>query len=144
LGVGVDHFFKDQAYQATLRGPLDHIYYGFQPPEVARRFLAKCHGSLNLQGYEGGRRKEYQNGSINNTEIEALWAGCRPILHRNALKSSIPNEHILPVDSAADLPKACREVVPIEGAELRRAREYVATNHNAIKIYQTIREAVLR
>lgn len=146
-GIGRDYFMEkrpgSEAYLRTLTGPKDHVYYGYVPPDQFRKALNRGWSSINLQGYTGGKRKAYQQGSFNNLEIEALWAGCRLVGHTNFLKSPIPNEFIQAVDTADELPRLLRDVQPLSPSELKRAREWVMATFDAKRWYGVIRKAIL-
>lgn len=124
--VAQDHF---QGFHGHGRA---HFHGHVELPMVAAA-LQQAWWMVNWQGMGKPKYKAYQQGSYNNTEIEALDWGALPILHSQVLLSRIPSELIATVEAPEELPDlllTSREFA-LDPERQRRAREWVADTHDA-------------
>ncbi len=118
------------------------FYYGNKTIEEIHYVNQRAWLSCNLQGM-GARNPTYKEGSYNNTEIEALFYGVCPILHKSVINVGIPEECCIIVDSEEEIPAKVAEAIefefPLNRIRMQRARDYVCDNHLASTQYQMIR-----
>lgn len=121
--------------QATYFGNVDR-------PEI-QNALRRAWFSCNLQGINT-KHEAYSQGSYNNTEVESLWSGACPILHKSALKAGIPTDCCITVESAEELPEVItwgiKTGFATSPSRIERARQFVRENHSGQVIYQRIKD----
>lgn len=142
LAPTTDKYHQGPKQEGKLKGPECIQYQGWLPlEEMAEQYaLAWC--MVDLQGISYNRsRFPHYAGSFNNTEVEALYYGCRPIVHSTMLRSPIPNELLLTIDNENELPGLIRNITPWrKGNKLwKRAQEWVLETHGADKLWEMIR-----
>jgi hypothetical protein len=155
--IGKDHF---KGYDGVGKSE----YFGNISMQEAVHVFQRAWFSVNLQGITGkpgeatrrnlfggtitNPKAVYRQGSYNNTETEALYYGCVPVVHNQVRKSEIPGELYLSVDVAEELlsllrSKQARDLV-YDPLRAQRAREWVMEYHNPTKIYNQLKEALTR
>lgn len=110
--------------------------------EIAKAYQ-RAWFTVNLQGMSS-RKKPYQQGSYNFTEVEALFYGALPILHSTAIKTALPKGTYAAVETADQIPSAVKTMIksrqPLDPHRLREARDYVIDNHLATHHYAKLRK----
>lgn len=98
--------------------------------------------TVNLQGMKT-TKDTYRRGSYNLTEVEAMYYGACPILHKSTAQTELPAECYLSVNSAQDIPEILSSKYSTEFAlspeRQQKARQYVIDNHLASNRYQDLR-----
>ncbi len=121
-------------------------YYGNVDHPVALDAIQRAWLTVNLQG-SGTRRAAYKRGSYNNTEVEALYYGACPVLHRSASRTAIPEGLYQSVRHAGDLPSVIHDSIhdgfALDPTRQRRAREFVLDVHNAADRYLDVRNMLV-
>lgn len=128
-----------QEYNGKGRG----IFHGnLDMPEVVKAYQRSWF-TVNLQGMTT-KKDTYRRGSYNNTEVEALWYGCLPILHESTTGTDLPKDCYLIVRNAEEIPGAVREAIEngyaLDPERRSKAREYVRQKHLASNRYQDLRK----
>lgn len=97
--------------------------------------------TCNLQGMKT-RKQTYKNGSYNNAEVEALWYGACPILHKSTLNTSLPQETFLAVERADEIPEliAWSKDFAIDPDRINAAKQYIRDTHWGSKVYKQLKE----
>jgi len=117
------------------------FYGNVDRPAILQAFQ-RAWFSVNLQGMKT-RNEAYRLGSYNNTEVEALYYGCCPILHESTKQTDLPEEVYLSVASAEEIPdtvaKALKEGTATNEKRMQTARKFINGKHNAIDRYQDLR-----
>jgi len=134
-------------------------YYGWVPLEKMPAIYRRAWFAVGLQGITARKqnislfggpvsdpRMIYSGGSYNNAETEALYYGSVPVLHEQVLKSDLPKDCILTVKRAEELPaligsKEARDFV-LDPRREKRAREWVSSYHDPVRIYSEMKEAL--
>lgn len=107
-------------------------YFGNVDRNVIAREYQKAWITVNLQGITS-RKVTYQSGSYNNTEVEALWYNCIPVLHNSTLKTDLPKECYITVKDEKEIPEKVGDILRNgmvrDQTRLERAREFVVDKH---------------
>jgi hypothetical protein len=111
-------------------------YYGWVSVERRAKILSRAGFMADFQGHRA-KYKAYRRGSYNNTIVEALYYGCVPVVHKNLLRSAIPDNLVLPISDLAKYPEAIMKY-DVRGYPRKEAREYVNDNHSAYKLYDEV------
>jgi hypothetical protein len=118
-------------------------YFGNVDLPVVLSALQRAWFTVNLQGMKS-RKETYKRGSYNNTELEALYYGACPILHRSTLQTNLPQDTYLAVRSAEEIPDAVYDAIglgyALDPARQRRARDFVLDKHLASSRYQDLKD----
>lgn len=118
-------------------------YFGNVDHPTAIDAIQRAWFTVNLQGC-GTKQAPYKQGSYNNTEVEALYYGACPILHRSASKTILPEDIYLKVRHAGDLPvtihDAIHDGVALDPVRRKRAQEFVLDTHLASARYLDLRK----
>ena len=108
-------------------------FYGYQPLDVIATALMKSWATINLQGHSA-KYEAYKQGAYNNTEVESLYYGAMPILHKQAELSAIPNELFVSVEYAEEIPYALKHIAP-DTKRHKKAIKWVMDTHHVSIVY---------
>jgi hypothetical protein len=118
-------------------------YYGNVDHPTALNAIQRAWFTVNLQGC-GTKQAPYKRGSYNNTEVEALYYGACPVLHRSASKTALPDDVYQRVRHAGDLPSVIHDSIhdgfALDPKRRQRARDFVLDVHLASSRYLEMRE----
>lgn len=119
-------------------------FFGYIPLDQIPEVLARSWYMIDLQGIGNPKFKAYTSGAYNITTIEALLYGSCPILADQAKNSIIPNEFFLTVKDAKEIPDLVKDTkdIALNGARMRRAREWVLQRHSAENMYKEVIDAL--
>ena len=147
-GVGVDLFAEPKEYAGqALAGPRTRRFHGSIPYLDAIRWYQRAWSIVDLMG-QRAKHGAYREGAFNNTVLEALWYGARPILHVQALKARLPHDLSLHIDlgpkhkNLAPLIECVNAAQPLSPKELDRARTFVLQHHDAKKVWKQLKGAL--
>jgi len=107
-------------------------YYGnVDRPQIVKEFQ-KAWMTVNLQGITS-RKETYRNGSYNNTEVEALWYNCVPILHTSTKQTDLPSDLYVTVKDETEIPAMVKhlskEKLHTDPVRLEKARQFIIDKH---------------
>jgi hypothetical protein len=123
------------------------IFHGNVPYPTILKAFQSAWSMVDLMG-QRAKIGAYRAGAYNYTSVEALYYGCRPILHDLARKSALPEDLIVTIDLGPKhaaferIATAANEARPLSPREVARAREWIASRHDAGKIYEGLRRVL--
>ena len=141
--VGVDYF----APELPLKGPKNHRFHGNIPLERIAEWYGRAWSMVDLMG-QRAKHGAYREGAFNCTAVEALWYGCRPILHDQAKLSKLPQDVIWTTNlgpkhkDLSGMVRMINTATPLNAAELKRARDWVLNRHGAAKLWKRLKAGV--
>lgn len=123
--INKDHFlFFHGEGRANYWGNVDR-------PVIAKEYQ-KAWFTVNLQGITS-RKETYKKGSYNNTEVEALWYNCVPILHSSTSQTDLPTDLYARVKDETELPSIVKflskEKLHQDTRRLEKARQFIIDKH---------------
>ena len=119
-------------------------FFGYVPLDQIPEILTRSWFMIDLQGIGNPKFKAYQGGAYNITTIEALLYGSLPILSDQANRSIIPNEFIVTVKEAEEVPDVIKRSYELAVMEerVREARKWVLERHSAENMYREVIDAL--
>lgn len=131
--------YKDPEFSGNGRA----MYYGFIRAEQMPDFYRRAGWTVDWHGLRPGRYPAYQNGSYNNTFVEALYYGALPIVADQMKKSKVPRHLYIPTPEArthylGNMLARTRGAMQ-DPVRVAQSREWAMDNHGAERGWAIIR-----